>query len=76
MMERVYIDREDDRLTVAAILIKNRYTVRQGSRQRKGSKARDYYIELEPNAENKQATYDAAETAALLASQPVLEAAT
>ena len=75
-MDRVYIDREDDRLTMAAILVKNKYTVRQGSRSRKGTKAYDYYIEYEPNAENKQAAYDAAETAAPLASQPVLEAAT
>lgn len=46
-MERLYIAQEADRLTVAAILIKNKYTVRQGSQPRQGKKSYDYYLEYE-----------------------------
>ena len=38
-MDRVYIGLEADRLTVAAVLVKNKYTVRQGSEKRAGSKS-------------------------------------
>lgn len=47
-MDRIYIAKEDDRLVVASILVKNKYTVRQG-KQRKKSNAYDYFIEFEPN---------------------------
>lgn len=76
MLARAYIDKEDDRLTVAAILVKNNYTVRQGSRQRKGTKSYDRYIEYEPNVGQKQHLYDAAQEAATPASQEVLAPAT
>lgn len=57
-MDRLYISLEADRLAVASVLIKNKYTVRQGSQRRKGSKSYDYYLEFEPNpvAEKTQAT--------------------
>lgn len=48
-MERLYIALEADRLTVAAILVKNKYTVRQGSERRGNSKSYDYFLECEPN---------------------------
>lgn len=48
-MEKIYINKEDDRMTVAAILVKNKYTVRAGSQRRKGSKTYDYYVEYERN---------------------------
>ena len=44
-MDRAYIGLEADRLTVAAILVKNKYTVRQGSEKRAGSKSYDYFLE-------------------------------
>lgn len=44
-MPKIKINKEDDRLTVAAILVKNKYTVRQGSQRRPNSKTYDYYIE-------------------------------
>ena len=50
-MDRAYIGLEADRLTVAAILVKNKYTVRQGSQRRAGSRSYDYYLEYEPNPE-------------------------
>lgn len=55
-MNRIIINLEADRLTVAAILVKNKYTVRQGSQQRAGSKSYDYYIEFEPNPQPKKVT--------------------
>lgn len=48
-MDRAYIGLEADRLTVAAILVKNKYTVRQGSEKREGSKSYDYFLEFERN---------------------------
>lgn len=48
-MDRIYISTEADRLTVAAILVKNKYTVRQGSQRRLGSKSYDYFLEFERN---------------------------
>ena len=48
-MDRVYIGLEADRLTVAAVLVKNKYTVRQGSEKRAGSKSYDYFLEYERN---------------------------
>lgn len=54
-MDRVYITQEADRLTVAAILVKNKYTVRQGSERRAGSKTYDYFLEYEQNPQQKAA---------------------
>lgn len=48
-MDRVIIALETDRLTVASILVKNKYTVRQGSELRAGTKSYDYYLEFERN---------------------------
>ncbi len=48
-MDRIYIATEADRLTVAAILVKNKYTVRQGSQRRPGSKSYDYFLDFERN---------------------------
>lgn len=48
-MNKLIITSEPDRLTVAAILVKNKYTVRQGSQRRPGTKSYDYYLEFEPN---------------------------
>lgn len=44
-MERLYINSEADRLTVAAILVKNKYTVRQGSQRRATGRSYDYFLE-------------------------------
>lgn len=44
-MERLHIAQEADRLTVAAILIKNGYTVRQGKAKRQGKNSYEYFIE-------------------------------
>ena len=46
-MDRISIKLVEDRITVAGILIKNGYTVRQGSEQIKGKKSYDYYLEFE-----------------------------
>lgn len=43
-MNRVCITSEADRMTVAAVLIKNKYTVRSGSQRRPGAKSYDYYL--------------------------------
>lgn len=48
-MDRLYIGLEADRLTVAAILVKNKYTVRQDSEKREGSKSYDYFLEVGRN---------------------------
>lgn len=48
-MDRIYIGLEADRLAVASILVKNKYTVRQGSQRRAGSRSYDYYLEYERN---------------------------
>lgn len=45
-MNRVNIENVADRMTVAAALIKNKYTVRAGSQRRPGSKSYDYYLEF------------------------------
>jgi hypothetical protein len=42
MKIRVYI--EEDRLKVAAVLVKNGYSVKQGKEPRPGTKAVDYYL--------------------------------
>ena len=55
-MDRAYIGLEADRLTVAAILVKNKYTVRQGSAKREGSKSYDYFLEFERNQDNGRRT--------------------
>ena len=53
---RIEIAREDDRLTVAAILVKNGYTVRQG-KERKATRSSvyTYYVEAEKPGEKKEA---------------------
>lgn len=53
-MDKVIIASVEDRLTVAAILIKNDYTVRQGKRLRRGKKSYEYYLEYTPNDKSKQ----------------------
>lgn len=55
-MDKVYIGLEADRLTVAAILVKNKYTVRQGSEKREGSKSYDYFLEFERNQDSGRRT--------------------
>ena len=50
-MNKLFITSEADRLTVAAILVKSKYTVRQGSQRRAGSRSYDYDLEYEPNPE-------------------------
>ena len=57
-MDKVYIGLEADRLTVAAILVKNKYTVRQGSEKRAGSKSYDYFLEFERHPENRAVKQD------------------
>lgn len=43
---KIFIAKEDDRLTVAAILVKNGYTVRARKRTKQGSKTmQEYFIE-------------------------------
>lgn len=51
-MDKVIIASVEDRLTVAAILVKNDYTVRQGKQLRQGKKSYEYYT---PNDKPKQA---------------------
>lgn len=51
MMDKLYITLEADRLAVAAILVKSKYTVRSGSEKRPGSKSYDYFLEFERNPE-------------------------
>ena len=46
-MDRISIKLVEDRITVAGILVKNGYTVRQGSEPIKGKRSYDYYIEYE-----------------------------
>ena len=49
---KIDINREDDRLTVAAILVKNGYTVRQGKERRTPTaRVNTYYIEAEKDEE-------------------------
>lgn len=54
-MDKVIIASVEDRLTVAAILVKNDYTVRQGKQLRQGKKSYEYYLEYTPNDKPKQA---------------------
>lgn len=54
-MDKVIIASVEDRLTVAAILVKNGYTVRQGKQLRPGKKSHEYYLEYAPNDKPKQA---------------------
>ena len=46
-MDKVFIANESDRMTMTAILVKNKYQVRFGSQQRQGAKSYDYYLEFE-----------------------------
>ena len=49
---KIDINREDDRLTVAAILVKNGYTVRQDKERRTPTaRVNTYYIVAEKNDE-------------------------
>lgn len=50
--ERLNISDEDDQLTAAAILVKNRYTVKSYSQKKNGVREY-YYLEYWPNPENK-----------------------
>lgn len=54
-MDKLYIGLEADRLTVAAILVKNKYTVRSGSEKRQGARSYDYYLEYERNPDADKA---------------------
>ena len=54
-MDQIIIASAEDRLTVAAILVKNDYTVRQGKQLRPGKKSYEYYLEYAPNDKPKQA---------------------
>ena len=54
-MDKVIIASVEDRLTVAAILVKIVYTVRQGKRLRPGKKSYDFYLEYSPYYKPKQA---------------------
>lgn len=47
---RLYIESEEDQLKAAAILVKNKYTVRSFSQVRKGVR-QYYFLEYEPNPE-------------------------
>lgn len=44
-MNKISIERVEDRMVVTAALIKNGYTVRSGSQQRPGAKSYDYFLE-------------------------------
>ena len=44
-MAKIMIAKEEDRLAVAAILVKNKYTVRQTKLRKTGSKSYDHFIE-------------------------------
>lgn len=44
-MSKIEIFHEQDRLTVAAILVKNGYTVRQRRERAEGKRSYHYYIE-------------------------------
>lgn len=54
-MEKLKIMLEDDRLTVAAILVKNGYIVRQSKERVEGKRSYAYYLEYEvPEREEEQ----------------------
>lgn len=59
---KLEISREDDRLTVAAILIKNGYRVSQLKERKSSGKAYNYYLEAD-RPTTKGDTYDALEKA-------------
>lgn len=46
-MFRVSIFKEEDRLSVAAVLVRNGCTVRQGSEKIEGKKSYDYFLEFD-----------------------------
>lgn len=50
-MARIVIDKLEDRVTIAGILVKNKYTVSMGSMPQKGKRSYAYYIEYTPNEE-------------------------
>lgn len=57
-MEKLLISKEEDRLTVAAILVKNKYTVRSGSQRQPGKRSYDYFLEYEPNPDHTEKKVD------------------
>lgn len=57
MKIRIFV--EEDRLKVAAILVKNGYQVSQGKEPRtKGGKSYDYYLEAEDIRDKKEVRKD------------------
>ena len=44
---KIEIQKEEDRLTVAAILVKNGYTVKQGKEKRSNSNMYTHFLEAE-----------------------------
>lgn len=52
-MNRIKIFTETDRLTVATILVKNGYTVRQGKEPIPGKKSYCYFVEFEETSKGK-----------------------
>jgi hypothetical protein len=68
-MDRLYITSEADRSTVAAVLLKNKYTVRSGSQRRQGTRSYDYFLEFwndgKKSAENKISIDDEADQLAV-----------
>lgn len=44
-MGKLIINNEQDRIAVASILIKNKYTVRLGSQKRPNGRSNEYYVE-------------------------------
>ena len=47
-MEKLFIDREDDRLAVVSILAKNGYTVMIGRQKRPNKSKNECYVGYEP----------------------------
>ena len=50
---KLKIATESDRLAVAAVLVKNEYTVRQGKERREGKSAYDYFLYCAPESSAK-----------------------
>ena len=73
-MDKVIIASVEDRLTVAAILVKNDYTVRQGKQLRQGKKSYEYYLEYAPNDKPKQAAGERGRNSASTGSREVRNA--
>lgn len=46
-MGKLYINKIEDQMAVAAILVKYNYTVRRGSEKRAGNKSLDHFLEFE-----------------------------